>query len=188
MSPGPPRPTGGSSPYPSDDPPTTTDGMHGYGAPPRAPYSGPSYHLKDLSPPICWSVVSHDKGPYGGNHDRFMKVQHKLPGDVTTEFMLLFNFLPLSFKLPGSILVNCLTLEKFTLMLISLAHPLTRLSLPIEIIQNGLIVTTGLRSINNLVSRCTVSLLLLLETVQLRLPSFAVQSVNNPSLAMDLQC
>ena len=75
--------------------------MRRYGAPPRASYSGPSYHLKETSPPIYWSVVSHDKGPYGGNHDRFMKFQHKLPGDATTELVLLFNFLRTQFQAAG---------------------------------------------------------------------------------------
>jgi hypothetical protein len=105
LSPGPGRPTGGSSPYPSDDPPVAT-GMRGYGAPPRPPFSGHSLHLRETSPSVCWSVPSHDagkptKGPYGGNHDRFMKFSHKLPGDATTELMLLFNFLRTQFQASG---------------------------------------------------------------------------------------
>jgi hypothetical protein len=64
----------------------------GYGAPHRVEFTWPSLHLKSDCPPVCWQL-SHDKGSYGGNHDRFMKFVYKLPSDATTELVLLLNFL-----------------------------------------------------------------------------------------------
>jgi hypothetical protein len=64
LSPGPSRITGGSSPYPDDDP-SVPHGFRGYGPPHRAEFSGPSFHLKKDCPPVCWQL-NHDKGPYGG--------------------------------------------------------------------------------------------------------------------------
>lgn len=37
--------------------------------------------------------MAHDKGPYGGNHDRFMKFTHKLTSDDPAQIMLLLAFL-----------------------------------------------------------------------------------------------
>jgi hypothetical protein len=97
LSPGPSRLRGESSVYPDDTPPPAHHGLHGYGAPCRAEYSGSSFHLKPDCSPICWQL-SHQKGPYGRNHDRFMKFQYKLPSDATTELMLLINFLRTQFQ------------------------------------------------------------------------------------------
>ena len=68
--------------------------MHGYGAPPLAAYSGQSFHVKNTSPSIYWSVVSHDKGPYyGGNHNHFSH----LCCPTTTPFLLRLDPLMESF-------------------------------------------------------------------------------------------
>jgi hypothetical protein len=99
LSPGPSRMTGGSSPYPDDDPPPPGN-FRGYAPPTRAAFTGPSLHLKPDCPNVCWQL-SHDKGPYGGNHDRFMKFVYKLPSDATTELMLLLNFLRTQFQATG---------------------------------------------------------------------------------------
>ena len=76
--------------------------MCGYDTAPCEPYCGCSLHLNDDSPYVCWIVVSHDKGPYEGNHDQFMNFQHKLPGDATNELMMrLINFLLTQFQAAG---------------------------------------------------------------------------------------
>jgi hypothetical protein len=98
LSPGPSRIVGASSPYPDDDPPAPIHGLRGYGAPRRAEFTGASLHLKSDSALICWQL-SHDKGPYGGNHA--MKFKYRLPSDATTELMLLFNFLRKQFQATG---------------------------------------------------------------------------------------
>ena len=103
ISTGPPHhPTGSSSsPYLSNNPPVIT-GMCGYDAAPCEYYCGCSLHFNDNSPYVCWIVVSHDKGPYEGNHDQFMNFQHKLPGDATNELMMrLINFLLTQFQAAG---------------------------------------------------------------------------------------
>jgi hypothetical protein len=101
MSPGPSRPAGSSLPYPDDDPPAPT-GLRGagFGTTPRAEYTCASLHVKPDSLWVCWQM-SHTKGPYGGNHDHLIKFVHELPGDFTTDLMLLFNYLRTEFQAAG---------------------------------------------------------------------------------------
>jgi hypothetical protein len=98
ISPGPARIPGSSSPYPDDDSPALI-GLRGQ--PRRADYTRTSLHLKSDCPHVCWQLPSHEKGPYGGNHDRFIKFQYKLPSDATMELMLTFNFLRTQFQATG---------------------------------------------------------------------------------------
>jgi hypothetical protein len=99
LSPGPPRMTGSSSPYPDDDPSPPTR-LCGYGTPSRDEFTGPSLHLKTGCDHVCWQL-SHDKGPCRGNCDRFMKFVYKLLSDARTEFILLLNLLRTQFQATG---------------------------------------------------------------------------------------
>jgi hypothetical protein len=139
LSPGPSRMTGGSSPYPDDDPPPPGN-FRGYAPPTRAAFTGPSLHLKSDCPHICWQL-SHDKGPYGGNHDRFMKFVYKLPSDATTELMLLLNFLRTQFQATGFHHRLVPDMVRFILWLTSPNPRLMRRICPIVTVLSGRIAT-----------------------------------------------
>jgi hypothetical protein len=154
LSPGPSRMTGGSSPYPDDDPPPPGN-FRGYAPPTRAAFTGPSLHLKSDCPHICWQL-SHDKGPYGGNHDRFMKFVYNFPAMRQHNSCFFSIFSGPSFRPQVFTMDLSLTLASFILWSISQNPRLMRRTCPIATVQNGRIDHTRPMLTANSVSRCTV--------------------------------